>query len=45
MPSVWRGQVGDVLPELETLAAGMEDSESRAKLQDCLAGTIHKIGG
>lgn len=35
MPAVWRGKVADVLPELESLTATTENSESRATLQDC----------
>lgn len=35
MPSVWRGKVRDVLPELESLIATTEDQERRATLQDC----------
>jgi hypothetical protein len=35
MPAVWRGQVGDILPELDRLMAAMEDPERRATLQDC----------
>jgi hypothetical protein len=35
MPSVWRGKVGDVLPELESLIAMTENPERRTTLQEC----------
>lgn len=35
MPAVWRGQVRDILPELEALIRATEGAEDRAALQDC----------
>jgi len=35
MPAVWRGQVRDILPELNRLIAATEDPERRATLEDC----------
>jgi hypothetical protein len=35
IPTVWRGKVRDVLPELEALIAVAETAESRQTLQDC----------
>jgi hypothetical protein len=35
MPAVWRGQVRDILPELDRLMAATEDPQRRATLQDC----------
>jgi len=35
MPAVWRGQVHEILPELQGLIAGTEDPERRATLRDC----------